>query len=352
MTPETRPRRPACYNGTMKPLQDFLKTQGATFEKGRVVSVTTPEDEYRNLQKSSVLVPLLGSKVLRVTGADQLDFVHGQVSNDIKRLTPGEASEGLLLNHKGHALASLRVLRRENDLLIAVDGDAGRFVQKELEDHIIFDAVDLEALDMVVLTLQGDPAAALVTDVLEVDAPSGSSFVTTIFDAEVGVVPSRRTGAGGFDLLAPPGAALPLFEALVTAGAVAAGERALNIARVAAGIATAEFEGGAGVLPQEAGLEHAVSYTKGCYLGQEIMARLEARGKLRRSLQGLKLDGLPDAGARDVQAAGKTVGRLGTVAEHPDHGVVALAVLRNDLEPEAVLEVGGAQARLEPLPLG
>ena len=335
-------------------IEAFLKNRGATLVAGRVVSVSSAADEYRLFEQGSgLLVPLLGSAVLRVTGADRLDFVHGQVSNDVKRLRPGEASEGLLLNHKGHALAGLRVLRRADDLLISVGGDAGAFVQKELNDHIIFDAVELEALDTVVLTLQGDPAAALVADVLEIDAPRGASFASTSFqNAETSVVPSRRSGAGGFDLLVAAAGAQPLLGAFVAAGAVVAGEAALNIARVVAGVATAEFEGGEGVLPQEAGLEHRVSYTKGCYLGQEIMARLEARGKLRRSLQRLKLEGSPRPETRDVLANGKTVGRLGTVAEHPGLGFMALAVLRNDLKPDTVLEVGGVRGRLEPLPLG
>lgn len=336
----------------MNPTETFLSDRGATFVAGRVASVSSAADEYRLLEEgSSLMVPLLGSTVLRVTGADRLDFVHGQVSNDVKRLKPGEASEGLLLNHKGHALAGLRVLRGD-DLRIIVDGNAGAFVQKQFADHIIFDAVELEPLDKVVLTLQGETAADLVKNVLGLTAPEGSSFASAPFqDSEVSVVPSRRSGAGGFDLLVPAETAQLLLEAFVASGAVMAGEDALNIARVVAGIATAAFEGGEGVLPQEAGLEYRVSYTKGCYLGQEIMARLEARGKLRRSLQRLKLDGPPEPETRAIHAAGKTVGRLGTVAEHPDLGFMALAVLRNDLEPDTPLEVGGVQGKLEPLPL-
>ena len=340
-----------CYNSGMTAFQEDLTIRGAELDAGRVVAVTSAEEEYRSFQQGlSLLVPLLGSSVLHVTGADRLDFVHGQVSNDVKRLKPGEASEGLLLNHKGHALAGLRVLRSD-DLFVVTDGDAGTFVQKQLNDHIIFDAVKLELLDAVVLTLQGTPAADLVKNVFDADAPSGSAFATTPFqDREVMIVPVRRSLPGGFDMIVPREVIELFFEAFTAAGAVAAGEKALNLARVSAGIPAAEFEGGEGILPQEAGLEHAVSYTKGCYLGQEIMARIEARGKLRRLLQGLKLAKLPDPDDRDIIAGGKIVGRLGTAVEHPDGVVVALAVLRNNLEPETLLEVGGAKGRLEPLP--
>lgn len=335
----------------MTAFQEYLTIRGAELDAGRVMSVTSVKGEYHNFQRGlSLLVPLLGSSVLRVTGADRLDFVHGQVSNDVKRLKPGEASEGLLLNHKGHALAGLRVLRRD-DLLVVVDGGAGAFVQKQLGDHIIFDAVELEPLGAIVLTLQGTSAADLIKNVFDADAPSGSTFATSPFQGrDVTIVPVRRSLSGGFDMIVPREVVELLFEAFTAAGAVAAGEKVLNVARVSAGIPAAEFEGGEGILPQEAGLEHAVSYTKGCYLGQEIMARIEARGKLRRSLQGLKLDKLPGSDDRDVVAAGKTVGRLGTAIEHPDGCALALAVLRNDLEPETVLEAGGAKGRLEPLP--
>ena len=150
----------------------------------------------------------------------------------------------------------------------------------------------------------------------------------------------------------PDGSLRPAAEDLWGAGAVLAGEDALEALRIEAGIAGAELEGGDGVLPQEAGLEHAVSYRKGCYLGQEIMARIEARGNLRRRLAGLSLDGLPEAGAKDLVQNGKTVGRLGGVAEHPRLGIIALASVRTEVEAGAGLEVGGVNAVVSSLPFG
>jgi folate-binding protein YgfZ len=139
--------------------------------------------------------------------------------------------------------------------------------------------------------------------------------------------------------------------ALLSAGATAGGRPALELARVAAGIPSVAGEAGEGVLPQEAGLEALVSYRKGCYLGQEIMARVEARGNLRRRLGVLRLEGEPSEGARDIRHEGRRVGRLGTLARHPGLGLIALAVLRSDLGEDASLEVGGAVARPAALPL-
>ena len=103
-------------------------------------------------------------------------------------------------------------------------------------------------------------------------------------------------------------------------------------------------------MPQEAGLAYAVSYRKGCYLGQEIMARIEARGTVRRRLVGLKLGKVPEPGVRDLVQNGKTVGRLGGIAEHPRLGAIALGSVRTEVEVGARLEVGDMTATLSALP--
>lgn len=295
-----------------------------------------------------LLAPLAGTALLRATGGDRLEFVHGQVSSEVKRLPDGALSEGLLLNHKGHALAQLVVLRRPEAVLLAIDDGALELVRRQLEAHIVFDDVVLEALPWRALSVQGEGAADAVAEALG-EPPAPGRFAA--FGGEsVIVCPARRSAAGGYDVC---GLAEPLEEIaarLRAAGARPAGQQALELGRVLAGIPSAAYEAGEGVLPQEAGLEPRVSYRKGCYLGQEIMARVEARGNLRRALQGLMLAGWPAGASREVLSDGKVVGRLGTVAEHPELGVVALAVLRRELAPEAALEVGGQPARLAPLP--
>lgn len=297
-----------------------------------------------------LLAPLSGTALLRAAGGDRLEFVHGQVSSEVKGLKGGELSEGLLLNHKGHALAQLAVLRQPEAVLLAVDDGALELVRRQLEDHIVFDDVTLEVLPWRALTVQGEGAADAVAAALG-EPPGPGRFAEASF-AEGGVItrPSRRSAAGGYDLYGPAEPLEALEARLKAAGAQPADAAALELLRVLAGIPSAAREAGEGVLPQEAGLEPRVSYRKGCYLGQEIMARIEARGNVRRSLHGVRLEAWPPQGARDVLADGKVVGRLGTVAKHPDLGVLALAVLRRDLAPEAALEVGGRPARLAPLP--
>ena len=157
----------------------------------------------------------------------------------------------------------------------------------------------------------------------------------------------------------------------MAAGALEVTAAAIDAARVAAGVTTAGRDGGAGVLPQEADLTDALSYRKGCYLGQEVMARIEARGSLKRGLATLEFVPLPgdevDGGAdqpavteaggaesaplraaplRAIELNGRAVGVLGTTALMPDGRVRALAVVRQDLEDGTVVTAGGRELRL------
>ena len=325
-------------------ISDFL-TRGAILSKGRIVSFGDERAEYKALE-SAVIVPLLGHTALRVTGEDRLDFIHGQVSNQVKGLKPNTFSENLMLNHKGHALSQLRVFRREEDLFLTVEGGAGEFVERELRAHIIFDQVELQNLSQTIMsfTVQGVSAAQVLSS-FGSDLPSDGAFIQVPFaNAKILIQASRRTQQGGFDIHVLLKDTEALLAVLLKAGASLAGEKALEISRIEAGIAYAETEAGEGILPQEAGLEHCISYTKGCYLGQEIMARIEARGIMRRSLRQLKVSGTPID--RNIVVGEKTVGQLGAWAEHPSLGVIALAVLRNDLASDAVLDVSGLEAKV------
>ena len=312
------------------------------------------DDAYRAYRQGTVVAfPLTGLGPLRLTGADRVHFLQGQVTCDVRRLEPGGTAEGLLLNHKGHALAQLRAVRRSDDLYVAVEGGAGAFVAAEFERHIVFDAVEVADLTgtLVGWSLQGEPSA--VQDVLAaIDAAvpeAGGSTSVPVDDASLLVVPATRSGAGGVDvhMLARHGAAM--VEAWAGAGAVVAEPGLSDLLRVSAGIPHAAHEGGEGVLPQEAGLEPLVSYRKGCYLGQEIMARIEARGSARRHLVGVALEGEPSG--RQVSFDDRDVGRLGTVVRHPELGWRALAVARKDLPQDAVIHVGEMKGRIVPLPL-
>ncbi len=287
-----------------------------------------------------------------MTGQDRLDFLHGQLSNQVKNLPDGGCNEALLLNAKGHALAQMTVCRRSDDVYLAVDEESGDLVAKHLDDHIIFDQVSLENLSgsVATFTLLGSSVTELIREQVGVVPEEGRFAQYPLQAGMVLVHPSKRTAWSGFDLHVLTRDAPGLLHKFVEAGVQPAGESVLEMLRVEAGIPRAEREAGAGVLPQESGLEGMVSYRKGCYLGQEIMARIEARGTVRRSLTGLALSGWPGPGRHEISQAGKVVGRVGTVLEHPELGVVALAVVRCDVELGSELWVGESLAKRVELP--
>ncbi len=295
---------------------------------------------------------------LRVTGADRADFLHGQISSAVRGRAPGTCSAGLLLDHRGHARAELVAAVRDDDLYVAVVDGAAEHVQAELQRHIIFDQVELAALPetLASLTLLG---AEEVLPTLGATVPDAGRFVEPPFEDAKLLVHRSRWAPGDAVTVHVLRRQLPaLLARLAEHGVVWAPPEALTALRVAAGIPVAPSDAGSGVLPQESGLEPLVDYRKGCYLGQEIMARIEARGRLKRSLHGLRLepvaggDGaeaprLPAVGAA-LEHDGRTVGRLGTAVRHPDHGWIALAVLRDGVGP--AFEIDGWRAKVAELP--
>lgn len=359
--------------------------------------------------------------VLIARGPDAGPFLHGQLAAEIQGLSAGRSTRSLLLNHRGHALAEAVVARDAAEWLVIVEDGMVDWVRATLADHIVFDDVTLSAVPgAATVTLQGSEALAVLLAAVPGAAtlaasPSGdatgsgpgAAFFRGVHAATglaVVVYRRNRSGAGGYDLTllaaGPAGGSVAgahdgevpagrdathgpratveaatelLLQELVAAGALRVTGAAIDAARVAAGLTTAGRDGGDGVLPQEADLTGGLSYRKGCYLGQEVMARIEARGNLKRGLATLELtepaqaangpaatatppEGTAEVGAaatgRDIELGGRKVGVLGTVARMPDGRLLALAVLRRDVDPDAVLSVGGIAARLtHPPPL-
>ncbi len=256
-----------------------------------------------------------------VEGPDAASFLHGLLSNDVASLAAGGSTDALLLDAKGHVQAAIGVHRDGDDAVTLVldpaDGDA---VAAALDRYHFSE--DLELLG---------PEEAWALTVSGMPAPAGPS-VPGVLPGSVRVV---------VDDPAVAGAALPGGQAP---------PEALEMARVAAGVARVGVDTGPATLVQEAALEdRAVSFTKGCYLGQETVARLQFRGKANRALRGVLLDG-PAAAGSPVTAGGREAGRVTSVARTPDLGVIGLAILRREVAPADEVEAGGVAGRVAGLP--
>jgi tRNA-modifying protein YgfZ len=243
---------------------------------------------------------LLELGVLQFLGSDRIAFVHGQCSNDIRGLTIGTACTALVLNAKGQIEFEIEVLRRSDDLLVFCQHGLETALFERFKRYIVFDDVQMQMLTDHKLAHQiGDP---------ETSHPHWRK---------------ARGFENGVDVLLPA-SEHPNFEPLD-----------FRLARVRAGIPNAFEDGFVGLLPQECGFEFAVSYKKGCYIGQEIMARLEARRQTRHTLRQVHLPQRLAAGATLVQQD-KEVGQLGACVP-AGTGFLALAVLRRDIGGAPIL---------------
>ncbi|MBC2593362.1 hypothetical protein H5P28_03720 [Ruficoccus amylovorans] len=295
--------------------------------------------------------------VLRVSGEDAPTYLQSQFSNDLRGLAPGQTRYGLWLDRKGkvHADSLIFVLGAEEFVLLSYFCSADLLAAK-LEENIIADEVEIEDLtaEARLLVEIGLPAAEVPvagTFVAQEEGPGGESGAGSIGDRPFAAGLSfagRRSVRSCRETLWLRG--LPEGES-ASCGISA---DALAFERIVAGIPAVPMDIGPGDLPQEGGLEKdAVSFNKGCYLGQEVMARLDAMGRTQRALFRVKLAALPSAfPAQVLDSEGRTVGEVRSAAAG-DGKVLGLAMLKKRsleggavlvLADEGVVEVGEALA--------
>jgi folate-binding protein YgfZ len=308
---------------------------GATFE--RVIEVT----DYELVRESVGLVDRSDRGKLRVLGAEGAEFLQGQVTNDIEALAPGTGCYAALLDHKGKVRTDMRVLRGSDWIWLDTEPGFQNLLVRTVEMYGIGRDVKAEdaTADHAILSLVGPGARSAL------DAPppeAEHSFV----EGEHGLYVSTDVG---IDVICAAERAPAVREALAIAELPADVAECL---RIEAGRPRFGLDFDSGTIPEEAGLnDRAVSFTKGCYVGQETVARLHYKGKPNRHLRGLRLSGDAEPGA-ELRLGEKTVGILGSVAVSPAHGPIALALVRREAELGAVVEVGagGTTAEVVDLP--
>jgi len=307
-----------------------------------IPAATSEQDAYRAATERCALVDRSERGKLALTGAEAKEFLQGQVTNDIEGLVPGGGCYAAFLTHKGKMLGDLRVLDAGDELLL----DCERVALQELFTMIrrfkLGRAVELHkrTVEHGLLSLIG-PAARAVAGAA--DLPDAEHAHRAGLVGEIGV---RLIGTDlGVDVLCESADTERVAAALMGAGAVPAGEAAAEIRRVETGRPRYGRDLDDTVIPQEAGLNaRAVSFEKGCYVGQETVARLYFRGKPNRHLRGLRLSG-PAAPGDPLRKGEREVGRLGSVVESPRHGPIALALVRREAEPGDTLGVGDGDVR-------
>jgi len=304
---------------------------------------------------------------VEVWGGEAVRFLNGMVTNDVAALAEGAWMRAAFPNPQGRLLALVRVFRRGDRFLFDTEPETYPRLVKDLERFTLagdFFVRDLTA-ETTLLSVQGARATEIVAAVLGRDAastPRGSVRVVTFEGSAVEAARATHTGEDGYDLIAAKESAESLRDALVAAGAVPAGAGALEVLRVEAGVPRYGVDASdANVVLEVVEESEAVSYTKGCYTGQEIIARIHWRGHVAKKLAGLVFEGEGEvpAGARLRDTGdGREVGRVTSSVFSPrSGGRVGLGLVKYDhlaagtrvgvFEDDAEL----CAARVEALPL-
>jgi folate-binding protein YgfZ len=306
--------------------------------------------QYRQLREECGVLDRSGRGKLVLRGSEAAEYLQGQLTNDIEALSPGEGCYAALLDRKGHMQADMRVLcLAEGEIWIDVEAETLGAVKRHLEMYKIgreVELVDVTA-ERGILSLVGPRSAALA------GAPPLPAYANAAL--AVGGIDCVAVGTAlGIDLIVAAGDAGPLHGFLVGAGAPEVEPAAVEILRIEAGTPRFGAEMDATTMPAEAGIvEAAVDFEKGCYIGQETVARLHYRGKPNKRLRGLRLSA-PAATGAALRLGEKEVGAVGGSCVSPVLGPIALAIVRREAEPGAELAVGedGVTARVVDLPFG
>jgi tRNA-modifying protein YgfZ len=330
-------------------------------------------DEQRALREGCGLLDRSERGKLALTGSGALEFLNGQVTNELADLRPGDGRYAAFLTAKGKMLGDVRILAvgapggrpdeqgPPRELLLDTERTALQALFDMIRRYKVGYDVELHkrTLERGMLSLIGPAALAAIgaaggddaqADRALAQAPEHANARVSVDGVQALAV---RTDVG-VDLICDAVDTARLASALVERGARAVSAQAAECLRVESGRPRFGVDMDDTTIPQEAGLnERAVSFTKGCYVGQETVARLYYKGKPNRHLRGLRLSA-PATTGEELHLGERSVGRIGSAVVSPTLGPIALALVRREAEPGATVTVGehGATAVVVELPFG
>jgi folate-binding protein YgfZ len=328
----------------------FTEVNGQEF----VAHYQSPEAEYLALTQSAGVIDLSGRGRLCVVGADREKFLHGQVSNDVLRLKTGEGCYAALVNAKGKIQSDLFIYKLKEEILLDFEPGLSSPVSQRLEKYVI--AEDVQIVDVSphygLLSIQGPQSAEVLRRSAFGELPgSALSWISkNTPEGEYYVTNNRRFGAEGFDLFVPAAALKKAAELLDESnrelGSQWVGWNTGEIARIENGIPRFGADMTEANLAPECGIEgRAISYSKGCYIGQEVIARIRTYGQVAKALRLLRLPNemttLPPPNEK-LFKNGKEAGYITSSTLSPKHGgKVALGYVRKEWNAAGeTLEIG------------
>jgi folate-binding protein YgfZ len=324
--------------------------------------------EYAALHENAGVLDLSFRSRICLTGADRIRFLHGQVTNNVNSLRAGEGCYAALVTAKGKLQSDLNIYALPNELLLDFEPGLAKSVSERLEKYIIAD--DVQIVDVVsaygLISVQGSKSETVVRGIgLSLEVPTKALTFTSAADATLGeiyLVNQPRIGTSGFDLFVPTPALGAVMDKLIAAareqGGRACGWQALEWARIEAGIPRFGADMDETNLAPEAIEQRAISYSKGCYIGQEVIARIRTYGQVAKALRGLRLaDGLKTLPVKGDKLfhGGKEVGYItSAVASSSQQSKLAMGYVRkeaNQIDTELLLHTAEGESPVKVVPL-
>jgi folate-binding protein YgfZ len=328
----------------------FLDSIGAervtVDDRSIVASFGNTEAEVAAVRRSSGVHVLGDREAFEVVGKDRARFLHGQTTNDIKGLAPGRGAEVVHLTPKGKMFGMATVLCESERFLLVADRPYGSTLVERLRKFIIMDDVKIRPIadPAPQFYLGGPDATAIIRAVFKIDVAGLAPRAHGLHESPHGsirIVGNADAGLFGIELWTDPSRARDAFAACVAAGARPVGDRAFEILRIESGRPRFSIDMNDENLPNEARLEHAISYTKGCYVGQEIIARLRTYGQVAKILVGLECDTPIQPGTQLQNATGTIVGRVGSAVFSPTVAKeIGIAIVRREAAESRELLTG------------
>jgi glycine cleavage system T protein len=317
-----------------------------------------PLVEFEAVRCAVGLMDMCAHAALRITGPDRVSYLQGMVSNDVKKLSPGSGVYAAVLDVNGKILADLRVLCAEDSFILLVWEPLKDKVIAQLNRYLVADDVEIrdETAGHGMISIQGPHALLLLNAIAPRQDPPvhmHSHGVLRVGDKVVRAVRATHTGEEGFDLLVKIENLAAVVHEIERAGAALAlrwaGLQAQEILWVEAGLPRYGVDMDEENLLLETGLDQAVSFQKGCYIGQEVIERVRSRGHVNRKLAGIVLAGKSPAHRGDkIACDGKEIGKITSSVVSPGlHHAIALGYVHRDyLQPgmSVTVEVDGGQS--------
>ncbi|HKD84255.1 MAG TPA: glycine cleavage T C-terminal barrel domain-containing protein [Terriglobales bacterium] len=343
-------------------LQDRLASSGARLATYR--GAETPASfgdtaaEFRALLEGCAIFDMNWQAKLIFSGKDRVRWMNGMVTNNIRDLAPGQGVYCFILTPQGHNQGDLVAYNRGEYLLATTDREQAPKISATLGRYIIMDKVEIEDISDKLSTIgvAGPKSAEMLAGIgIDVSQLQRGQVIDTVW-REIGISVARsiHPQMDGYEIWVSAENAEKIWQGLTSAGAVPVGSDALETYRIARGVPRFGVDLRERDLPQETGQEHALNFTKGCYIGQEIVERIRARGNVHRTFIGFEIEGQPPQPGTKIRTGDKDVGEITSSTRAPfpaGERSLALGYLRREVAiPDSTVQIGEQSGIVKTIP--